>query len=586
MKRVCAYCRVSTGSEEQENSFENQKSYFKHFVEAAGHRLISIYADQGISGTKLSRPEFNKMLYDAGINVIVMKPSDTAKIQRTHVVYEKAVDRKPLFDEIWVKNMSRFARNTLSKEIIIELREQGVNVHAVEGNVDTIGVTNDVWIGIIQLFDEQESRDKSQRTLTGIKETARKGGMRSNSKLYGYRYLVGKNSLESKLEVIAEEAKVVRRIFKMYAAGKGIRTIINALTDDGILTRKGKPFGKTTIRNILDNEKYAGLNNKLKYDTGIILRNKHRPKRKEQYDVEPCDRIQPIITPELFYKCQRVLKSKIDTKRDKGCYAGNSRYAGLLRCGLCGSHYVGNSNNGYRFYNCTTKRATASKKCTGKNVSMKALDEMFDWFKENPQMDIPLMRQKEKIHLALCGRMAAILEELDQDSDALAEEIERKIEECKFLRSKYQEFYIMARNPEQQEQYRKIIDQTLEKEDMLQKEYEEVTRSNEDRYRELDALRKSCDELSSIEVGMKTITRESVNTIVVDPDGETLEKLQNDPFYLEHGRFYLELNSEEITGRFLENIYGKRVLDLNGVESEAVMFRVKAIPHKTTRKAT
>ena len=68
VKWIAAYCRVSTDSEQQETSFENQKSYFeREIAKVKGARLYHIYADKGVSGTKLDRPEFNQMLEDAGL---------------------------------------------------------------------------------------------------------------------------------------------------------------------------------------------------------------------------------------------------------------------------------------------------------------------------------------------------------------------------------------------------------------------------------------------------------------------------------------------------------------------------------------
>ena len=73
MKRVVAYCRVSTKSDDQQNSYENQKHYFEHYInECESYENIGIYADRGISGTSLKRPQFNKMLTDAGLEIVIL----------------------------------------------------------------------------------------------------------------------------------------------------------------------------------------------------------------------------------------------------------------------------------------------------------------------------------------------------------------------------------------------------------------------------------------------------------------------------------------------------------------------------------
>ena len=84
---IAAYCRVSTYKSDQLNSLEAQKKFFAEFTERNGHNLVRLYADEGISGTKIkNRKEFQRMLADA---------------------------EKGLFDMVVVKDISRFARNTV-----------------------------------------------------------------------------------------------------------------------------------------------------------------------------------------------------------------------------------------------------------------------------------------------------------------------------------------------------------------------------------------------------------------------------------------------------------------------------------------
>ena len=84
---IAAYCRVSTDKEDQLNSLETQKEFFLEYTKRTGDNLIKLYADEGISGAKIkNRKEFQRMLADA---------------------------EKGLFDMVVVKDISRFARNTV-----------------------------------------------------------------------------------------------------------------------------------------------------------------------------------------------------------------------------------------------------------------------------------------------------------------------------------------------------------------------------------------------------------------------------------------------------------------------------------------
>lgn len=84
---IAAYCRVSTDKADQLNSLEAQKRFFAEYTERTGDCLVRLYADEGISGTKIkNRREFLRMMADA---------------------------EKGLFEMLVVKDISRFARNTV-----------------------------------------------------------------------------------------------------------------------------------------------------------------------------------------------------------------------------------------------------------------------------------------------------------------------------------------------------------------------------------------------------------------------------------------------------------------------------------------
>ena len=124
--KVCAYCRVSTKDKEQLTSFENQMSYFqREFGENENYDLVKLYADCGRSGTSLKRPDFDKMIADAGIDKSQMD-GDLFRIVGT-----------PKFSRILVKNTSRFARNVSADMLLKTLRKNGVYVDFIDTNLST-----------------------------------------------------------------------------------------------------------------------------------------------------------------------------------------------------------------------------------------------------------------------------------------------------------------------------------------------------------------------------------------------------------------------------------------------------------------
>ena len=372
--KVCAYCRVSTSSRDQANSFDNQKTYFKREIQKnPNYNLINIYADRGLTGTKLKRPAFDQMLYDAGLDTIQVLNEDRDK-RKNYIKYVciASTSRQPKFNLIMVKNTSRFARNVLVEDILRELKKNGVYVHFLDLDKSTENEDDITYIQIFQSFDERESRDKSRKVRFGIDEGTKKGVIHSNCKLYGYNYIQSEN----RLEINKPEAKVVKLIYDLYLKGYGARRIVNALDKKKIKTRQDKSFGITTIRRILQNEKYAGLNNRGKYDTGIVFNKNTYPKVRDNYDLQQTDKIPAIISVDIFNKCQELKKQNVNHVNQVGKYTGTTIYANKIFCQKCGSNYISNVDRGKQFYNCGTKKRYGVKRCNAVNIYKDTLDKL------------------------------------------------------------------------------------------------------------------------------------------------------------------------------------------------------------------
>ena len=115
-RRVVAYARVSTDSDDQKNSYDNQKRYFERIIKAnENYEFLGVYADQGLSGTKLFRPEFDRLLRDAGLKRVV--DEETGKPVDAYVIVNK-----PIIDLIYVKDITRFARNVSADALLKTLQ--------------------------------------------------------------------------------------------------------------------------------------------------------------------------------------------------------------------------------------------------------------------------------------------------------------------------------------------------------------------------------------------------------------------------------------------------------------------------------
>ena len=438
-KRVVAcYARVSTSSKEQASSYENQQSFFKDYCERNNLKIHKIYADKGISGTLFKREKFEQMLYDAGLDLTINRHeavitkeincmSDEAVGKPSVVQYINYTvllsDREPKFTEILVRNTSRFARNIEVDVILKRLRLKGVYVHFLDIDKTTEREEDITVIQLFQTFDELFVRDLSRKVLAGNERSVANKIVRSHPKLYGYNYVKRKSLQENnKLIPVPEEAVVVQKIFRLYAgcfnpaepfigcdfdcnsciikktSGIGIRRIINYLTACGIKTRNGKNFGSTTIKNILDNEKYAGYVNTGKFTTGTIFNKFTYSKVKDDYllELDP-ENIEPIISPELFYQCEAIRNSRV-TKDSKGKPPARSAYGGgFLRCGKCGSNYLHNVDKGKGFYQCSLKKSKGLKACNSANVSEATVDFYLERYEQGELSLILLLYRQSAI---------------------------------------------------------------------------------------------------------------------------------------------------------------------------------------------
>ena len=135
--RVAAYTRVSSDSDDQLNSFAAQNRYYAELISGkAEWRMVDIYADEGITGTSTAkREDFQRMMADC---------------------------RRGLIDQILVKSISRFARNTKDcLEAVRELKELGVNVRFEREGIDTANVSSELITAIYAAFAQKESESIS-----------------------------------------------------------------------------------------------------------------------------------------------------------------------------------------------------------------------------------------------------------------------------------------------------------------------------------------------------------------------------------------------------------------------------------------
>ena len=230
--RVAAYCRVSTDSEEQMNSYNAQVIHYNDLIKQNKEwDFVDIYADSGISGTQSdNRDEFQRMISDAS---------------------------KGLIDVIITKSISRFARNTMDTlKYVRQLKDENVAIIFEKENINTLTMNGEMLLTILSSLAQQESESLSANTKMGLKMKMKRGEIVGNQRCLGYDY-----DKETKMIYINEdEAKIVRYIFERYISGTGCFVIAQELTAMGAATKKGNTqWVDTSVRGIITNEKYGSV---------------------------------------------------------------------------------------------------------------------------------------------------------------------------------------------------------------------------------------------------------------------------------------------------------------------------------------
>ena len=316
--RVAAYCRVSTDSEEQINSYKNQLAYYTEKISSKSEwKFAGIYADEGITGTSMKhREDFKRMLRAC---------------------------REGRIDLILCKSVSRFGRNSVDVlRTIRALRERGIGVMFEKEAVDTRTMNSELILAFHSAFSQSESESISGNVRWGLRKAYENGTIQIGPNLYGFR-----REKDGPVLIDEEKAAVIRQIAQWFLDGDSLHTIADKLAQRQIPSPKGKETWSTaTLRSLLTNEKYKG---------DALLQKTYRPSlfsdRAVQNDGDLpkyyVEGVLPrILEPEMFDHIQEEL-AKRSAKRPTsekaktpfGRYSGKYALSTLVVCGKCGALY-------------------------------------------------------------------------------------------------------------------------------------------------------------------------------------------------------------------------------------------------------
>ena len=340
------YARYSSHAQ-KDASIEQQVKEAMAYAQQLGIPVKEVYADRAVSGKTDRRPNFQRMMKDA----------------------EKGKFRYVI---AWKSN--RMGRNMLQAMMNeATLQELGVRVLYTEEDFDDTAAGRFAlrsMMNVNQFYSENMAEDIRR----GLRDNAENCKITNGSIPFGY-----KKGEDLRYELDPPKDDIVREIYGRVACGEAVVDIANDLNARGLKTSRGNPWGKGSFHNMLTNERYLGY---YIYD-----------------DIRIEGGIPRIISDELFYRVQEVLKTK---KNPQGRHRMNGDYllTGKLFCGKCKAPMVGISGTGksgakHYYYTCQTRRM--EKTCDKENVRRdfielavaKAIreyaltDEVIEWIAES-----------------------------------------------------------------------------------------------------------------------------------------------------------------------------------------------------------
>ena len=312
--RVTYYARVSSDTDEQLNSLDNQIAYYENFIKKnKAWTFVPGYIDEGLSGISTKkRKHFNEMISDAKDN---------------------------MFDLIITKEISRFARNTLdSLQYTRELLSWGVGVFFQNDNINTLDEDAELRLTIMSSIAQDELRKLSSRVKFGHQQAIKSGVVLGNSRIFGYQK-------DGKRLIIDEsQAPMVRDLFRLYATGEySMKQLEKLFYEQGYRNYNGNKIAHTTMSGIISNPKYKGyyVGNKVRIVDMFTKKQKFLPPEEwVMFKDETGEVVPALVSEELWDKANEVLRRRSeDVKNRQGVCNHANLLTGKLFCSHCGAAY-------------------------------------------------------------------------------------------------------------------------------------------------------------------------------------------------------------------------------------------------------
>jgi len=380
--RVAYYARVSSDSDIQLNSLDNQITYFDEFIKSTKNwTFAGGYVDEGLSGASVKkRDDFRRMVADGELGK---------------------------FDLLITKEISRFARDTLdSIQYTRQLLASNVGVFFQADNICTLYSDSELRLTIMASLAQDELRRLSERVKFGMKQAHKAGKVLGQDNMYGYKKSKGKLIIDEK------EANFIRDLYGLYAEDKyGFRTLAHVLHEKGYRNQSGGELNPGSLKSILSNPKYKGF-----YHGHITESNDYREQKKVKTAIEDrilykSEEIPAIVSEDLWERVNAILTVRTSKYASKGRgTVPQTPYSGKIICEEHGTHHYRKVWKDRKIpaesWCCKDYLAKGRKACATPHLYTRDLDAVLE------HIGTDLLSNKEK-YMASVDELLAMYEKAD-----------------------------------------------------------------------------------------------------------------------------------------------------------------------------
>ncbi len=375
------YARVSSDRQDVDLSVASQLRALRDYADKNGYLIAREYVDEAQSGRVADRPEFRKMIDEAS------RPESP-------------------FHEILVWKFSRFTRKREHAVAFKSmLRRKGIRVVSITEQAEDTS-TGRLLEGIIESVDEFYSENLAQEVLRGMREAASRGFWVASRTPYGYNRVMVQDGPKKRptLEPDPTTTPILKRIFDMAEAGRGMTDITRTLNDEGIASPAGKLWGKTSVHAVLKNEVY----------TGALV---WGAKAKDNAEPVRVDKAFPgIISKAQFRRVNKLMRSRAPKVSHPRRVGSSYLLSGLVKCKTCNRALSGQDakSGKFSYYVCQSVMKRGSGACDSPRLNARNFEEQ--------------VVGKIRSNILTESSIRALVKVVDEEMDGVASEQRKRLE--------------------------------------------------------------------------------------------------------------------------------------------------------------